>query len=201
MQIESEISKVSELREQESRLIKEVGGLTSKRDELLKEISQLSPLAAQTLGFKNPHAIPPDALKSSVDAFRSIGGGAPVPNSGPDSVVVRVYSRDIDRDLDTTVVLPRIQKLGFKVAQVPGRPSISNLHTNAVWFGEAVSTGDVRLVALVLMAAGVQLKPIRPFSDPSGGKSHLIEIGADINYVNAPNLTVEFVKAALLFRR
>jgi hypothetical protein len=60
---------------------------------------------------------------------------------------------------------------------------------------------DVKLVALTLIRAGVQIRAIRPSQLPAKRDLPLIQVGADVSVVNDPVLTVEAIQRATRFTR
>ncbi|MGB7947259.1 MAG: hypothetical protein WCH75_06225, partial [Candidatus Binatia bacterium] len=80
---------------------------------------------------------------------------------------------------------------------------VQQIPTNAIWFGSPVDIEDVKLVALTLIRAGVQIRAIRPIQDYLVNKKDLplIQVGADSSVVNDPPLTVEQIRAASRFTR
>jgi len=59
----------------------------------------------------------------------------------------------------------------------------------------------VKLIALTLMTAGVEIKAVRQFRDASGPKRRSIEIGGDASLVNASPLTLAAISDAVDFHR
>ena len=66
-----------------------------------------------------------------------------------------------------------------------------------------MSVDDVKLVALTLIRAGVQIRAIRPIQDWLVSKKDLplTQVGADSIVVNDPVLTVEDIQRASRFTR
>jgi hypothetical protein len=114
-------------------------------------------------------------------------------------VVVRYYPKDVERDLNDGVVLPKLRSYGFQLEHA--EPRYPSTPTNSVWFGSDVQLNDVRLVALTLVAAGVELKAVREFREPTGQKKRMIEIGADAALVTGPAVTASAIMEAAGFSR
>ena len=68
--------------------------------------------------------------------------------------------------------------------------------TNTIWFGDNVPRDDVRSLATTLVSEGVGLRAIRRFSDGSGLKANLIEIGASAQHLGDPILTTKDIDRA-----
>lgn len=98
------------------------------------------------------------------------------------------------KNVDQTKVSRALEELGFKLEIV--KPIVTDVPTNAIWFGQAVSTDDTKLVALTLMRAGVGIKAIRPSRFTGGVRDSLIQVGADVRLVNTAPLSVEDVSLA-----
>ena len=111
------------------------------------------------------------------------------PRESRKAVTVQYFPKNVDENK----VESALTELGFtldkKRAPVPGIP------TNAIWYGTPVSIEDVKLVALTLIRAGVQIRAIRPFADYSPRRNAaLIQVGADVAVVNDPPLSVEGIR-------
>lgn len=102
------------------------------------------------------------------------------------------------KDVDGPVVEGALADLGFRV--VRGRSLVEHAPTNAIWFGSKIRIEDVKLVALTLIRAGVEIKIIRPFRD-QGRKRELIQVGADSVYLSAPVISVTDIAEAAEFVR
>lgn len=110
-------------------------------------------------------------------------------------VTIQYFPKDVDGD----VVERSLRALGFELRR--GSTQVPDVPTNALWFGSGVSLDDVKLAALTLMRAGVQLRAVRLFRSPGGAHEHLIQIGADRAVTGRPVLTVEQVASATGFPR
>lgn len=97
---------------------------------------------------------------------------------------------------EITPVKSALLGLDFKFTE--GEPGIPDVGTNAIFFGDKVPIEDVKLVALTLIRAGVEIKYIRPFKN-STGRSLLIQVGAGTAYVSKPPLSVEAITDAKNF--
>jgi hypothetical protein len=111
------------------------------------------------------------------------------PRESRKAVTVQYFPKNVDENK----VESALTELGFtldkKRAPVPGIP------TNSIWYGTPVSIEDVKLVALTLIRAGVQIRAIRPFADYSPRRNAaLIQVGADVAVVNDPPLSVEGIR-------
>jgi predicted RecA/RadA family phage recombinase len=78
--------------------------------------------------------------------------------------------------VDGQIVSNRLKQAGFNVL-VMARP-VNDLPTNAIWAGDAVTVEDVKLVALTLIRAGVQLRAIKR-SRPRRQLETVIQVGTE----------------------
>jgi hypothetical protein len=113
-----------------------------------------------------------------------------------ESVTVQYFPKDVD----PVIVQSTLQKLGFNLKV--SKANISDIPTNAIWFGSKVNIEDVKLVAYTLIRAGVQIKTIKPFrGNPAEAWASLIQVGADGDYVDKPALSVSEIRNASEFVR
>ena len=99
-------------------------------------------------------------------------------------IAVQYYPKQVD----APTVLDALHKDGFEYRTGVAQNATP---TNAIWAGDSVQFDDAKLVALTLSRAGVEFKTIRRFSDGSGIKSKLIEVGSDPSLVQKPSKTVD----------
>jgi hypothetical protein len=176
-----------------------LGSLIAARESILVRIT---PIAAKGLGYVNPDTITsPSSLRSSLSASHAVDSLRRTGTERRRLITVRYYPRAFEDAVNANILLPELRAAGFRLDERPTNPGMSDLGTNAIWFGADVAPDDVKLVALLLMSAGVQLRSIRPFGDPTGPKHAAIEIGADREAVTAPSWTVGRVLATASFRR
>ena len=103
---------------------------------------------------------------------------------------IQYFSKDIDKE----VVTQALRDAGFTFAQKPG--ILRNEPTNAIWVGDPVSVADLKLVALTLIRAGVQIHSLQRFNANSPRHDKLIiQIGSYPAMANQPVWTVEKVEA------
>jgi hypothetical protein len=111
------------------------------------------------------------------------------------SVTVEYFPKNVDENK----VEAALSELGFTLSKP--RALVTGIPTNAIWFGSPVSVDDVKLVALTLIRAGVQIRAIRPSQLPDKKDRPLIQVGADSSIVDDPVLTVEAIQRATRFTR
>jgi len=91
-----------------------------------------------------------------------------------DEIDIEVFSRDIDREL----VVEALHSKGVDVSEMsPSRSVSGNRPTNTIWYGPNVPKEAVDLVVATLAEGGLEIREIRPFSNPDG-KEAKIQIGS-----------------------
>ena len=103
------------------------------------------------------------------------------------------------KDVDQQRVRAALERLGFTLRV---RAALLPDSTNAVWFGTPVVLDDVKLVALALMRAGIQVRSILPLQTylPSHTMA-LVQAGANREASACPPYKVADVLAATAFVR
>jgi hypothetical protein len=94
------------------------------------------------------------------------------------------------KDVDGKTVLGIIKNAGFKV--VTKQPK-NNLKTNAIWAGNDVSTDEIKVIALALSQAGVELVSISRFANGRGDKARLIQVGSDPENLRKKPLSLDYI--------
>lgn len=111
-------------------------------------------------------------------------------------VTMQIWAKDIDQDR----IRLALSNLGFRMEKRGAL--LRETATNAVWFGTPVETQDVKLVALALMRAGIEVRSIRPIQDHIPTRdSSLIQAGSAMDAAAWPRLTADQVVRALRFTR
>lgn len=185
-------NRINELKDQNKQLMEKIKKIP---DETAVIISKL-----QKFGFsyeRAREATPQEIMQSK--------------NANQKLILSQSSNQDIERrkaitveyfpkNVDPNVVISALEQLGFKFKA--GTANVKNIPTNAIWFGSNVSLEDVKLVAYTLIRAGVKIRTIKPFREPS--KDHWaskIQVGADGDYKDSPPLTVEQIRDATDFPR
>lgn len=163
------------------------------------QLTELTPLALTGLGHKDPSTAEATTLAESLDARKTAERLAASGAERRSMIVLRYYPKDFERDINEGVVLPQLAAYGFILEE--GASRLAAVPTNAVWCGAEVHPDDVRLVALTLMAAGVELMAVQQFRNPTGPKRRTIEVGANATLAGARTLSVRDIVTAATFQR
>jgi cell division protein FtsB len=191
-------SQVASLREEKKRLDTEVAALRNeeqdlqqriaekqrKLDEKQEQVELLEPLAGEALGRKKERIVGESA--DILEGARAANQAAQLAARADEyarrqQITITHYEKSLAREVDLDVVVRSLKKFGFKVQSKESR--LQDLATNAIWFGKDVTDDDVRLVALTLMGAGVEIRWISRFSNWEGPKRSTIEIGSWVRVV------------------
>jgi hypothetical protein len=116
-----------------------------------------------------------------------------VPTVLPQIVVRDVTVAYYSKKADSTGIAEILSQLAFPFEM---RDAQNAYPTNTIWFGDAVAIADVKALATGLVRGGVGLHAIRRFSDGSGSKSKLIEVGASPQHLTEPTLTLQQIAEA-----
>jgi muramidase (phage lysozyme) len=165
--------------------------------EILRVLEKLSPTWT-SLGYGIETNSMSQYLPELYDRFlqEELGkAGAKPVNKTPDAVTIEYFPKHLDRGL----VEKALTNIDFPLVKVPS--VVSHTATNAIWFGDQVKTEEVKLVAEKLLAAGVQIKAIRPFGERLEFSDYLIQVGADPSLQNDETLSLEQVRNTEVFTR
>lgn len=155
-------------------------------------LANMSPVAAKALGYRNWSSVAQaGTLRSSLSAQKALEGMATRGRASRHNVTVHFFGDDLAKAVNVNVVEPSLRELGFNVVRRPRGEGMADVPVNCLWYGGSVSRADVQAVALLLTSAGVQLRAIKPFENPTGPKASNIEIGGSRAESNAPVWTVD----------
>lgn len=174
-------------------LIKLVENVRAKTEQGFSDLTDvLSTFGWQRERIQNANVI--DVQESlQAEKERQLAAAKTAPSQRK-NITIQYFPKDVDREK----VEAALQELGFRL--VAGRTRVSNVQTNAIWFGKDVPVADVKLVAYTLMRAGVKIKIIRPFAR-NAGRDRVIQVGSDGNFINASPLTVQELRNKTTFER
>lgn len=159
---------ILEKRAASDKLSEEIQTLTKTRNDLLHDLGW----SEKSLQSGNISRKDVDHSLQASAARRQIAARADAAARG--RIEVQIFSRSVDR----VVVAEALRELGFKVTHKESNPDIpSEYQTNAIFCGPKVPFEDVKLVALTLLRAGVQLEAIELFQSPHG-RDYVIQIGS-----------------------
>ncbi|GEM_PF-4862778 len=104
-------------------------------------------------------------------------------------VVIRYYQKEKDGEK-----VFHLRSLGFYIHQRQSSERFDQYASNAIYYGDKVSSEDLKMVAYTLIRQGIDLKTIEPSQFFSDWKAHSIEIGTDDTMENAPSLTISDIR-------
>lgn len=146
--------------------------------KLEEEVALLEPLAGEALGRRPERIVGASAeIQAGARAAKEAAAlaGAAEESTRRSGLTIIHYAKKLEQEVNLDVVLRSLRKWGFRVES---RSSDLEIPTNAIWFGKDVQDDDVRLVALTLMGAGVEIRWISRFRDWEGPKRARIEVGS-----------------------
>lgn len=150
------------------KLSDEVQTLTKTRNDLLQDFgwSENSLMSGNVSATDVDHSIQASVARRQIAAQTDAAARR--------RIGIQIFSRGVDR----VVVVDALQELGYAVTQKESNPDIpSEFQTNAIFCGPKVPFEDVKLVALTLLRAGVQLEAIEFFQNPRG-RDYVMQIGS-----------------------
>jgi hypothetical protein len=142
--------------------------IDAKQQELTKleqDIAVLEPWAGEALG-RRPERIEGASSEILAGARAAteasvIAAGSEKERARREKLTIAQYSKSLESEVNLDVVVRSLEKFGFQIVIKPSK--LQDVSTNALWFGADVQDDDVRLTALTLMGAGVDLKWISRF--------------------------------------
>ena len=159
-----------ESKKKEADLTKILLNITTNTNQIPDLVTML-----MKFGYTKENAIKaePDRVNKSIAADKLYSESlAKVNFESTGAIDIKYFPKDVDG----AIVINALKDAGFKV---DNKAPVNNLPTNAIWAGDDVSASEIRVVALALYRAGVDLISIKRFKDGKGPKSKLIQIGAD----------------------
>lgn len=117
--------------------------------------------------------------------------------SSKNSGITVVYFSKV-RDPSLAEMLSRLSSLSFTVTSRESSEKNKLYQTNALWFGSEVPLSSVKSVALGLLKSGINLQGIQPLIGPTWSSlptSRQIQIVNDVDYVDKPTLTAEYIQS------
>lgn len=85
----------------------------------------------------------------------------------------------------------KLQEIGYYIHQKPATET-AGLGSNIIYYGDEVPVEDIQIVALTLVKEGIPLKSIQ--HTKFEWKSSAIEIGTDIELIDAADITIKEIK-------
>lgn len=163
------------------------GDLYVTYDQLVKNGKTVSEVDNLISKSKTQQQLASEILARGVGATSSENTGVTV-----------VYFSKV-RDPSLAEMLSRLSSLSFTVTSKDSSEKNKLYQTNALWFGSEVPLSSVKTVALGLLKSGINLQGIQPLIGPAWSSpptSREIQIVNDVDYVDKPTLTAQFIQSA-----
>jgi hypothetical protein len=111
------------------------------------------------------------------------------PTTNRKDILIRYYQRVNDNN--------RINVLEENRFYVHVRPISDSLESesNAIFFGDNVSTNDIQIIAYLLIKEGMPIKSIQPSKFHDGWKANSVEIGHDVSLRSRNRMTLAEVRS------
>lgn len=166
--------------------------------------SAVTGIKALLLGFgftpETAGAATPERIAISQKANILVNAAVEASDASSKTERQKITVQYFPKNVDPIVIKNTLSSLGFTF--IEGFPQQRGA-TNAIWFGNDVPISDVKLVALTLVRAGVDLKAIRPFrkNHPVTNRNFLIQVGTDEDLSGIPSMTIGEISATKAFIR
>lgn len=106
--------------------------------------------------------------------------------------------KGVPQSVNSQIVDFALRQVGFTV--LPYREDETpETEVNIIYYGRDMNINEVKLAALTLMRAGVELKAVKPFPKPTAGNLRAIKIEWNKYYELRKALNVQDVEAATVF--
>ncbi|MFZ9045256.1 MAG: hypothetical protein ACO2ZZ_05280 [Cyclobacteriaceae bacterium] len=105
-------------------------------------------------------------------------------------LVVRYYPHDSDEGK-----VKILSNYGFYLHERAVDNDNAEYRSNSIFYGDNIKSEDIQLIAYLLLQNNVAIKQIVPSKFHDGWKANSIEIGADVNIVDQPALTLVEVQS------
>lgn len=117
----------------------------------------------------------------------------------PDAQRAIYLYKGIPQNVDQTIVKLTLRNIGYKI--IPPKEDEEPLVTaNALYFGKYVELEDVKLTALALIRAGVNLTSIKPFNKQTRGNLRAVKLEFNEFVAKRPAITPSEVVEAKKFK-
>jgi hypothetical protein len=169
------------LRNAEKKKLEDSGRLNAQVQVLN---SQLIALQSFAVGQQRP--ADDKKIHQSFDALARISAiTATAPAEHRSSVTIKYYRKPSD----SQKLAKALQNLGFAVSEETAR---NPRETNCIWYGSALAETDVKLVALAVIRAGLDLQGVQPQTNPDV-EAHSIQVGHNPRLEDQPAFAPEVV--------
>jgi hypothetical protein len=163
-----------------------VSGKVGKIEVSLNTLAQMFGMRSENTTEKSVA----ESIKANEAMFRIASDKSGQENR---KISVQFFPKDIDKDLIQSTLVATLTSVGFSIKSGIGNASLSKTPTNSIWYGAKVPDDAVKLVALSLARAGINIQGIQPFSKDAEkpSKAYLIQIGSYSAIQKDPFYSVE----------
>jgi hypothetical protein len=164
-----------------------------------QRLETMAPAALRGFGWDGETvvgaAIDSVAVQRSLTAHDALAELVRLQPQRADSQRIVYYAKGPTIDANQENFVASLRELGFAVEVV--RPINPSRGSNALWFGSDVDPVAAQMVGYAMIRAGYDLQYVGRFQDPTGRKSHIIEIGVRPQSAQEPTLTPAALERAL----
>ncbi|MDQ3012801.1 MAG: ATP-binding protein [Acidobacteriota bacterium] len=111
--------------------------------------------------------------------------------SSTSDITGRYFKKDVD--VNRVNLFLSTLKGRYKTEVAPSAEGLADVPTNCIWYGSGVNIEEAKFVAFRLVAAGIQIKAIKPMRSPTEG-TRTIEISGESSWLYSKPLTVEQIR-------
>jgi energy-coupling factor transporter ATP-binding protein EcfA2 len=170
----------------------EISRLAEKNKlELSKRLSEAQVLTSQLVALQSFAAgeqKPVDDQKIH-QSFAALEQIAKTNASEPSDYRAQITIRYYRKPTDSQKLAGAFKELGFVVTE---EPALNPRETNCIWYGSEIRETDVKLVALAVIRAGLDLKGIQPLTKLNH-ETHSIQVGHNPTLEEEPSFTADVV--------
>jgi hypothetical protein len=172
------------LRNAEKKKVEDSARLSAQLAQAQVLNSQL--VALQSFAAGPQHPADDQKIHQSFDALARISAiTATAPAEHRSSVTIKYYRKPTD----SQKLANALQDLGFAVSEETAH---NPRETNCIWYGSAVAETDVKLVALAVIRAGLDLRGVQPQTNPSA-EARSIQVGHNPRLEDQPAFATDVV--------
>jgi hypothetical protein len=163
--------------------------LTATQQDVHFLIALLQTSKGGALAAAKPSEIDHNRVQQSLAATVAISQKPESEKPAAERPEIEYFTKDVDRE----VVTNALQEAGFRFAKKV--PVLKDQPTSSIWVGDPVAISDLKLVALTLVRAGVQIHSIQRFRLNSPRRTKLVvQVGSYPAMETEPAWTVDRIQ-------